>query len=155
VRLALRYVERSGADAWGAFRVLRAHEFGHVLDLARHLPIGPRLPATLRLLAAEGFAFERVEARLEAQAQLAAIADAPDPDLALADAVAVLPLVTRTPEAHDRGYRDLSRRFAEFVAAHAAEYPAIDPARKVVAQLDRLTPQEIRGVARALIGLPR
>jgi tetratricopeptide (TPR) repeat protein len=153
LRLARRYVERTGNDPWGTFRALAAHEFGHVLDLARHLPVGPRLPATLRLLASQGFAFERVEARLEEQAQLAAIADAPDPDLALVSAVSVLPLVERTPEAHDRGYRDLSRRFVAFVAANPGRFPAIDGARKVLPQLDRLTPDEIRSVARTLIGL--
>ena len=149
-RLGLRYAQRR-KDPWGAFDVLRAHESGHVLDLRRHLPIVKGLPATLALVAGSGFDIEAVEARLEGRAQLAAVSDAPDPDLALIDLIRPLPLFDRAPEVHDRGYRDAAAAIVRWVHRHAARFPAIDPTRKVLPQLDRLAPEEIRAAARGVL----
>ena len=146
-RLVRRYLARAGADPWGSFDVLRAHESGHVLDLARHLPIVPRLPATTALLASEGFSFGRVEARLEGRAQLAAVRDARDPDLALVDLVRPLPLFERSPEAHDRGYRDVVAKMVRVLEAQPRRWPQVDRSRKILPQLDRLSPEEIRDLA--------
>ena len=147
LRLARRYLARAGRDPWGSFRVLRAHEFGHVLDLERHLPIAKGLPSSVSLLASEGFAFGRVEARLEGRAQLASMRDAPDPDLALIDLVSGLPNFERAPEAHERGYRAVVRALLERLHASGGRYSAIDMARKLLPQLDRLTPEELRALA--------
>lgn len=145
-RLALRYARRVGDDRWGSFHALRAHEFGHVLDLDRHLPILDKLPSTAGLLASEGFAAARVEARLEGRAQLASLRDGRDPDLALIDLVRSLPLVERSPEAHERGYRAVVEAMVRWTYANAWRFPAIDPTRKILPQLDRLTPEEIRAM---------
>jgi len=150
LRLARRYVAQVGDAPWGSLDVLRAHEFGHVIDLDRHLPIAKGLPATLGLLASEGFAFGRVEARLEGRAQLGAVIDAARPDLALLDLVAPLPLVETRPEAHDRGSRDVTAAIVRHVARHPERFPQVDPARKLLPQLDRLSLDEIRAVARAV-----
>ena len=148
-RLARRYLSRVGADPWGAFDVLRAHESGHVLDLARHFPIAKGLPRTAALLASEGFAFGRVEAHLEGRAQLAAVRDARDPDLALLDLLRPLPLYERSPEAHERGYRDVVARFLRILAEHPTRWPRLDRTKKLLPQLDRLTPEEIRDLGNA------
>jgi hypothetical protein len=150
LRLARRYVAAVGDAPWGSLDVLRAHEFGHVIDLARHLPIAKGLPATLGLLASEGFAFGRVEARLEGRAQLGAVIDAARPDLALMDLVAALPVVETNPEAHERGYRDVAVAFVRHVARHPDRFPRVDPTRKLLPQLDRLSLDELRELARAV-----
>ncbi len=147
LRLARRYFARVGADPWGSFHVLRAHEYGHVLDLSRHLPIAKGLPATAGLVASEGFAFNRVEARLEGRAQLASVRDARDPDLALVDLVRSLPNEERSPEAHERGYRSVVEAMLRRLWLARAAYPAVDPTRKLLSQLDRLTPDQIRALA--------
>lgn len=146
LRLLRRYVARVGADPWGSFHALRAHEYGHVLDLERHLPIGRGLPATVALAASEGFALRRIEARLEGRAQLAAVRDGRDPDLALVDLVRSFPNYERVPEAHDRGYRAVAEAILRRLLATADAHPAIDPARKLLPQLDRLTPEAIRAL---------
>ena len=147
LRLARRYAARVGDDPWGSFDVLRAHESGHVLDLARHLPFWKGLPATAGLLASSGFSLGRVEARLEARAQLGALRDARHPDRALLDVVRVLPLVERTPEAHERGYRDLAAALVRVLQREASRFPAVDPTRVLLPQLDRLDPEQVRWLA--------
>ena len=147
-RLVARYVARAGGDPWGSFDVLYAHESGHVLDLRRHLPLTRGLGASAHLLAAEGLSLDKAEARLEGRAQLASVADAKAPDLALVDLVRPLPLFERAPEAHDRGYRDVVVRLLARLHAEAARHPAVDPTRKLLPQLDRLDPEEIRRLAR-------
>ena len=147
LRLVRRYLARVGDDPWGSFDVLRTHESGHVVDLDRHLPIAKGLPATASLLAGEGFAFGRVESRLEGRAQLAAMRDARDPDLALVDLVSGLPNFERMPEPHQRGYRAVVRALLERLYASRDRYPAVDPTRKLLPQLDRLSPSELRGLA--------
>ncbi len=154
LRLAARSVSRAGMDPWASFDVLRAHEFGHVLDLARYLPLSRRWPSALSLLAGQGFDAGGVEALLEARAQTAAVMDAADTDRALLDLVRVLPLFERAPEAHERGYRDVVLRMVHWVERHAAELPAVDASRTILPQLDRLTPAEVRRMARDLAGAP-
>jgi tetratricopeptide (TPR) repeat protein len=151
VRLLARYVERNPSNPWGTFGTLRAHEFGHVYDIRRHLPLAQGLPATLSLFARAGFSTTRVEMGLEGRAQLAAVADAPDPDLALAEMVLPLPVHERVPEVHDGGYRDAVGLLIRHVRSRPDLYPRIDPALRVLPQLDRLTNDEIRGAARAVL----
>jgi hypothetical protein len=152
LRLLRRYARRGG-DGWGAFRALAAHEFGHVLDIERHLPVGRGLADSCAVLFSQGVSLAKVEAFLEGRAQRAAVVDAPDPDLALSEMTRSLPLREKTPGAHDRGYRDQVAAFVRHVHDHAASYPAIDPTRSIVAQLDRLTNEEIRDVAKAVAGI--
>ena len=152
-RILARYVARKGEDMWGSFGTLRAHEFGHVIDIDRHLPIWEKLPNTISLLARHGADFDRVQAELEYKAQLVACVEAPDPDLALAEMLVGLPVVGRDPEVHDAGYRDALGTLVRHIATHPADYPQIDIRRRIVTQLDRLTPEQIRRAARAALGL--
>lgn len=146
-RLAIRYVRETDGRRWGPFDMLRAHEFGHVADLKRHLPVLRGLPATVGLFISEGLAVSRVEARLEGRAQLGALMDAERPDLALMDLVARLPVVARSPTPHDRGYRDVVAALIRLMHTEAARFPRIDFTRRVLPQLDRLTLDELRDLA--------
>jgi tetratricopeptide (TPR) repeat protein len=152
LRLVRRYVARGG-DGWGSFRALAAHEFGHVLDIDRHLPVLRGLPESAKVLLSQGVSLGNVEAFLEGRAQRAAVIDGPDPDLALAEMTRALPLRERDPGPHERGYADQVAAFVRHVHRFAARYPAIDPHRSIVAQLDRLSNEEIRGIAKAVAGV--
>jgi tetratricopeptide (TPR) repeat protein len=151
-RLLARYVARKGADRWGSFGTLRAHEFGHVVDIRRHLPVLEKLPATVGLLLRHGFDFQSVQAELEMRAQLVACIEAPDPDLALAEMLLSLPVVSRSPEVHDAGYRDALGVMVRAISTHPERYPRIDVRARIVTQLDRLTNPQIRALARQALG---
>lgn len=154
--LALRLMHRAltarGADPWAFFETLRAHEQAHTADLHRHLPLLPRLPATLLLLATAGFAPARVEMELERRAQLGAVADAPDPHLALAELIEFLPVEERAPEAHAGGYRQALRDLVRYVHAHPHRFPEVDRRRRILPQLERVAPEALRQAARRLAG---
>jgi hypothetical protein len=151
-RLLERYVRRHPASPWGTFGTLRAHESGHVADLRRHLPVLPRLPATVALFARAGFSPARVEMELERRAQLGAVVDAPDPDLALFEMVEALPLEERDPEVHAGGYRDGVADLVRFVHARPDLHPEIDLTQRILPQLERLGPEALRRAARAAVG---
>ncbi len=153
-RVLARYVARRPTERWGSLGTLTAHELGHVVEIRRHLPILPRLPATLALLAREGFDPKQVEMELERRAQLAAVAESPDPDLALAEMLAELPVRTRDPEVHAGGYRLGVAGIVSEVWLRPDRYPEIDRQYRVLPQLDRLRPEEVRRAARAALGLP-
>ncbi len=147
LRLFLRYVERNPDQPWGSYWALEAHEHGHVADIRRHLPIMKGLPATISLLVSKGFSPEQVEMELERRAQLAAVVDAKDPDFALAEMLLALPLWERTPGVHDGGYAQGLRQMTVHIATHPERYPQIDPTKRIVTQLDRLSNEEIRALA--------
>jgi len=149
-RLVARYAGRHPNDYWGSFGTLRAHESGHVVDIRRHLPILRGLPATIGLVARNGFSFKKVQMELERRAQLAALIDAPDPDLALAEMIAVLPVSERDPGEHAGGYRDGLRAIVIHVQNRPDLYPRIDRTKRVVTQLDLLSNEQIRQAARAV-----
>lgn len=153
VRLRLLAAHARGApgERWASLATLHAHEEGHVLDLRRHLPLWQGLPATLGLLAREGFAFARFEAALERRAQLVALAASPHPYLVLAEMVERLPAEERDIDPHSRGYVDGLARLVAHVAARADLYPQVDRARLVLPQLDRLSPQQLQAAARAVL----
>ena len=150
-RLVARYIARVGDAPWGSFGTLRAHEFGHVRDIRRHLPMWPKMPNTVGLVVRHGFSFDRVQMELEYRAQLVACAEAPDPDLALAEMLMVQPVQQRSPEVHDGGYRDALGALVRHIQAHPRAYPQVDPRYRILTQLDRLTNQQIRAAARAVL----
>jgi tetratricopeptide (TPR) repeat protein len=152
LRLLARYAARHPNGRWGSFGTLRAHESGHVIDIRRHLPLWHGLPATISMLAWVGFAPKRMEAVLERRAQLAAVIDAPDPDLAVEEMVELLPVTERDPEVHAAGYQEALDRLIRHVWSHPALYPQIDRSRRVLPQLDRLTNEQLRQAARAVAG---
>ena len=66
------------------------------------------------------------------------------------DLVAALHVVETNPEAHERGYRDVAVAFVRHVARHPDRFPRVDPTRKLLPQLDRLSLDELRELARAV-----
>lgn len=153
-RLVARYLERR-ADGWGSFGTLRAHEFGHVDDLKRYLPSGGGLPRALELIAGHGFSASRVETELERRAQLGAVVLAPDPDLAVAEMLMMLPVVGDDPEVHAGGYRNGLAHMVRYIAANPRRFPGLDPNIRIVHQLDRLSGAQLREAARAALRMKR
>ncbi|MFM8980423.1 MAG: hypothetical protein ACKOSS_08175, partial [Planctomycetia bacterium] len=151
LRLLAAHQRLAPGERWASLATLQAHEEGHVLDLRRHLPLWRGLPATLGLLAREGFAFARFEAALERRAQLAALASSPVPYLVLAEMVDRLPAEERDGDPHSVGYREGLARLVAHVAARPDLYPQVDRSRLVLAQLDRLSPQQLKAAARAVL----
>lgn len=151
-RLMARVLERRGDDPWAGFGTLRAHEFAHVADIRRHLPLLDGLPATLLLLARAGFAPERAEMELERRAQLGAIVDAPDADLALAEMLEMLPLEEDAPEVHAGGYRQALRDLVRYVHARPDLFPDVDRTRWILPQLEFVSLDALRQAAAALCG---
>jgi tetratricopeptide (TPR) repeat protein len=151
VRLLERYTARR-TDPWGSLQTLIAHEEGHGVEIKRHLPLLRGLPASLRLFASQGFSPFLVEAALEGRAQLAAVAEAPDPDLALAEMILTQPVVEPQADPHAAGYRNGLTSILVHVWQHPERFPAIDRDRRILPQLDRLTNEQIRACARAALG---
>lgn len=146
-RLIARVVRQRGDDTWSSWFTLRAHEAGHVTDLRTHLPILQGLPATLRLLAKAGGSFHDVERHLECQAQLAAVVDARDPALAVAEMTAMLPVVEPDAEVHRGGYHDALQLMLRHIDKNPAAYPGLDRSQRLLPQLDRLDDAALRRAA--------
>jgi len=146
-RLVARVARQRGPDLWSSWFTLRAHEAGHVTDLRTHLPVLQGLPATLRLLAKAGGSFHDVERHLECQAQLAAVVDARDPALAVAEMTALLPVVEPDPEVHRGGYHDALQLMLRHIDKNPAAYPGLDRTERLLPQLDRLDDAALRRAA--------
>lgn len=146
-RLCDRVRRQRPHDPWSSWYTLLAHESGHVTDLRTYLPLHKGLPATLRLLVRAGGRPHDVERQLERQAQLAAVVDARDPALAVAEMVVMLPVAERDPEVHRGGYRDGLDAMLRHIARHPAAYPAVDATLRLLPQLDRLDDAALRRAA--------
>lgn len=146
-RLVARVARQRGTDPWSSWFTLRAHEAGHVTDLRTHLPVLQGLPASIRLLAKAGGSFHDVERHLECQAQLAAVVDARDPALAVAEMTAMLPVVEPDAEVHRGGYHDALQRMLRHIDRHPLEYPGLDRTKRLLPQLDRLDDAALRRAA--------
>ena len=81
------------------------------------------------------------------------VIDAPDPDLAVAEMIELLPAEEREPEAHAAGYRDALDLLVRHVWSRPDLYPQIDRAARVLPQLDRLSHAQLRQAARAVVDL--
>ncbi len=151
-KLVARYVARNPSKPWGSFYTLRAHEFGHIADLRAHYPLLEKLPANLALFFRHGASPVAIERALERRAQLGAVIDAPDPDLAVAEMLQGLPLTEDEPEVHAGGYADGLADMVRYIAAHPREFPQIDRRARIVDQLPKLSNAELQRVARCVIG---
>jgi hypothetical protein len=136
--------------------MIARHEEGHLLDAARYLPISAHLWEGLRLVAGAGFSPERIQGRLEGDAQLVSLATAPQPRAALFTLVATGHRRDASPP-HSRGYHEVLREMVEIIAERPDDFREIDPEANVLQQLDRLTEEQLRDLARILLarrGLP-
>jgi hypothetical protein len=122
------------------------HEDAHLVDAARHLPVGSHPFRNFGLALSRGFGAEEILGYLERNAQLCAITEGPGPRGALAACCAAL----GGQGAHATGYREIVAGIVEEIRANPARYPAIDQDRVIVQQLHRLSDEEVRGAAREL-----
>ena len=144
--------ERYEADVLAALSI---HEAQHIADAGRFLRAGPF--ERLGDLLGAGLLPSSVRAELERRAQLAALRDAPDPRIPLADMLALVPVEgARRSSEHARGYEDLLAAFVgqldrgDWEGAVPLEELGLDPHAVLVQQLHLLGPETVRAVARAL-----
>jgi hypothetical protein len=149
-----RRLASEGVLESAAFDAVVCHERVHVRDAARLLPLWSHPFAALALAWESGFSAARIEQSLEARAAVGALADAAEPRAALAALLAFLP-AEDGETAHVAGYRRVVARAVDIVVSDPAAFPTIDPRFNVVQQLDRLTPSQIRELARRLGDSPR
>jgi hypothetical protein len=134
-----------------------AHEQGHVLDAMSYLPVGAHLFEDIGLLLKHGFSAQSLMAMTEHNAQLTALAHAPEPRSILAGAVAFVAKDQELTE-HALGYYDLVNGLVRYVADHPEKFPEIDTHGRVLDQFPRLHPEQIRQIAQAVAqqeGLPQ
>lgn len=132
------------------FNVLKQHEFQHLLDARRFLPLSKHLAWKVYHIVIRGFSRFSIEAWLEERAQLFALHYSTDPLAVLGEIADYLRgPVFRSP--HQKGYRNLMRRIVEHIFDHPNRFPQIDREASLVHQLHRLSEEEIREIARTLI----
>jgi tetratricopeptide (TPR) repeat protein len=119
------------------------HEVAHLVDVARHLPIGSHPLRNLGLALRRGFSAEEIQAFLERNAQLAAIAEGPDARAALA--VCCDQLGQRG--AHASGYAEIVEGFVDVLRDRPELYPEVDQERVILQQLHRLPERKVRAIA--------
>ncbi len=135
------------ADLSPYLGAIERHEVGHLFDARRYLPAERHPFAVLALLFGAGFSAPRVEARLEGNAELAALVHAPSARLVLSEMASFLP-ARGSGGAHGRGYVAILREMVDIVAAHPANYPLVDSALPILPQLFKLGEDEIRDLGR-------
>jgi tetratricopeptide (TPR) repeat protein len=123
------------------------HEDSHLVDAARHLPVGSHAFRNLGLALRRGFSADEILAFLERNAQLTAIAEGPAPLAALASCCAVL----GGPGVHAKAYSEIVEAIVAEIHAHPEQYPEIDPGRVIVQQLHRLPEAKVRALGRILV----
>jgi hypothetical protein len=136
--------------------VVVRHEEGHLLDAERYLPIHAHPFRGIGLAVSAGFSAREVQGRLEGDAQLVALATAREPRAALHGLIALGGRRDGAPP-HSLGYHDALAEMVEEIVDHPDRFPRIDREANVLQQLDRLTDDEIRELARKLLerrGLP-
>jgi hypothetical protein len=142
--VAARLYLSSPADVTG--QVL-AHEDGHLVDAALHLPVGSHTFRNLGLAISRGFSANRILAYLERNAQLTAIAEGPAP---LASLATCCERIGRAG-VHAAGYTEIVEGLVELIHAHPERYPEIDRDRVIVQQLHRLDADQVRALAKELL----
>ncbi len=134
--------------------VTAAHEEGHLCDRTRFLPVSEHLGAVVGLLFASCFSPLEVNRRLEARAQLVALAVVDDPRLPLAEIVQAAEEGGTGPTPHWAAYAGLLNDFLSELDRRVTRSPGgwqeIDPGAFLVHQLHRLGPERVRELALAL-----
>jgi Tfp pilus assembly protein PilF len=123
------------------------HEDSHLVDAARHLPVGRHAFRNLGLALSRGFSADQILAFLERNAQLTAIAEGPAPLAALASCCAAL----GGPGVHAKAYTEIVQAMVEEIHAHPERYPEIDAGRVILQQLHRLPEAKVRELGRILL----
>lgn len=124
-----------------------AHELVHVLDARRMLPVAHHPLRSLSFVVGHGFDGAAAEQTLEGRAAGLSLVTAREPRLALAALLSFLP--EREGEtAHAAGYHEVLHVLLARLAERLDEFPALDPERNLVQQLDRLSSDDVRRLGR-------
>lgn len=146
------HLDRGGSErhyAGVALNAFEAHERAHIDDARRFLPIASDLLDKIRVLGRLGFAPSRVEAWLEERAQARALLDASSPWAVLAGTADLMPNRGDAPP-HSVGFCDLAEHWIGAIDRTLEAYPAIDPDAAILPQLDRLSEDDLRRLARSV-----
>jgi hypothetical protein len=152
-----RRARQDAGDGYDALllETIALHEQQHILDFQAFVARGA--VGQLVTLAGAGLLPGSVRAAIERRAQLHALREASDPRVALAQAVAQLPVEgARRADAHAVGYARLVEQFLQRLDGGPlpdGSEPGthgIDRGRVLLQQLDRLPPETVRALARAL-----
>jgi hypothetical protein len=130
---------------------VRDHEYGHLADAQQFLPLLLNVHHVVAWLFSSGFSPDAIEARLEMRAELASMCVSADPELSLAEVARSAERPESAPP-HSRGFAELTRSFVLEVdrRMERGEFPAIERDHAILPQLWKLSPDEIRSVARSL-----
>lgn len=147
-RIEAKLVVGGGIDE-SSIDAVRRHELVHVLDASRLLPVTSHPFAAIAFVVSHGFDAASGERSLEAHAQVASIAQAKEPRLALAALIGFLP--SRDGEtAHAAAYREAAQMAVDIVLDDPAAFPSIDREFNVLQQMDELSDAEVRELGRRL-----
>ncbi len=111
-----------------------AHEGRHAIDLERR-------PEWVTWL-------HGGSSQTEFQAKLSEIAFAPDPKLALTGGILVTNIGAKTP--HGLANQRITKGLVEWMTAHSKEIAGLEPSRPMLPQLDLLTDDQLRSIARGM-----
>jgi len=158
VRLAM-LVERGNDGELGrvsldeVLQVTAIHEEGHLCDRTRFYPPNEHWLRLISFMASSGFSPRAVSQRLEYRAQLVALCESPDPRIALIEILAATE-GGAGPTPHAAAYADLLQDylvlFDRDLAKRPERWPDIDPERRLLHQLHRIAPEDLRELAGAL-----
>jgi hypothetical protein len=154
-------IERRAREAAGGeyqdrlLESLEMHERQHIVDFRAFT--GKGAGGKFFTLLSAGLLPGSVRAEVERRAQLAAMRETFDPRVPLAQAIAFMPVEgARRSSEHARGYEALLAEFLDVLdsrgwpgAPDLAEL-GIDTGRSLLQQLDRLDPETVRAIARAM-----
>ncbi len=145
-----------GSDLPDRFRLLFegafAHEARHVADAKRYLPVGSRPFSALGLAIGEGFSGENIEAALEENAELAALAVSPSPGAELASIASFMPYPDEH-RPHSKGFYDLLKALMKHMVENKAQFEGpggVDFSLKLFRQLHRIPAKTLTSAARAM-----
>ena len=134
--------------------VTAVHEEGHLCDRARFYPVAERWTAVLAFLLSNRFSPALVARRLEERAQLVALCEASDPRVPLVDVLEGAEAGEDGVTPHAAAYGALARDLLVELDARLEREPerwsALDPRARLVHQVHRLAPEEVRELALAL-----
>ena len=123
------------------------HEYQHLVDLRRHLPVWAHPVSCLVLACRNFFLPSLIEACFEERAIFRSLARCPEPLLGL---LAVHAQLNGVKGPHLVASRRALSRIVEYIAARPEKFPAIDGERNILNQLYRLSGEELRGIAREM-----
>ena len=127
------------------------HEQGHLCDRTRFLPLSDNLPKLLLFAARMSFSPSAIQEGLEYRAQLTAMCEVADPRLPLVELLDTLDTDGATSLPHPAAYgallSDLLELLDRKLENNPERWPALSPDHRLLHQLHRLRPDEVRFLA--------